>query len=117
MGHSEMLLAVAGLNELEIKRRTEKLSSGDWSDLPPAERLAYRFAYQVSREPAAISDADIRELVGAFGPERATDLIWYGAWCNYMTRVADAFQLPLEKENVFARPGITKPADNAKDRR
>jgi hypothetical protein len=30
------------------------------------------------------------------------DLIWYGSWCNYMTRVADAFQLPLERDNVFA---------------
>src|ERR1700722_878872 len=117
MGHSEMLLAVAGLNEGEIKRRTQKLSSGDWSDFPPAERLAYRFAHRVSREPAAISDADVRALVGAFGPERAGDLIWYGAWGNYMTRVADAFQLPLEKDNVFARPGKSPPAGNAKDSR
>jgi hypothetical protein len=30
------------------------------------------------------------------------DLIWYAGRCNYMTRVADAFQLPLERDNVFA---------------
>jgi hypothetical protein len=117
MGHSEMMLAVAGLKEDEIKRRTQKLAGGDWSDFSPAERLAYRFAYRVSREPALLSDGDVRDLVGAFGTERTADLIWYGAWCNYMTRVADAFQLPLEKENVFARPVADKPSGNAGDRR
>jgi alkylhydroperoxidase family enzyme len=117
MGHSEMLLAVAGLSEAEIKQRTQRLSSGDWSAFPPAERIAYRFAYRVTREPAAVTDADVRDLVGTFGPERTADLIWYGGWCNYMTRVADAFQLPLEKENVFARPAVAQPASDGKSRR
>ena len=39
-----------------------------------------------------------------FGQHRAIDLIWYTAWCNYMTRVADAFQFTLETENVFLEP-------------
>jgi|GEM_PF-6161382 len=39
-----------------------------------------------------------------FGEIRTVDLIWYTCWCNYMTRIADAFQLPLEKENVFTPP-------------
>ena len=99
-----MLLAVAGLGADEIKQRTRRLAGGDWSDFPPAERLAFQFAHKLSREPAAVSDGDVRKLVEAFGPVRAADLIWYGAWCNYMTRVADAFQLPLERENVFAAP-------------
>jgi hypothetical protein len=47
--------------------------------------------------------------VRTFGNDRSLDLIWYGAWCNYMTRVADAFQLPLERENVFAAPKDKKP--------
>jgi alkylhydroperoxidase family enzyme len=104
MGHSEMLLAVAGLKEEEVKQRTEKLASGDWSDFPPAERAAFQFAYKLTREPRAVADADVKSLVGRFGEHRAIDLIWYTGWCNYMTRVADAFQLPLEHENVFARP-------------
>ena len=112
-----MLLAVAGLDDEAIKRRTQKLSSGDWSDFSPAERLAYRFAYRISREPSAVTDADVRELAAAFGPERTADLIWYGGWCNYMTRVADAFQLPLERDNVFARPAGPKPAGNAGTRK
>lgn len=40
----------------------------------------------------------------AFGQPRVIDLMWYGAWANYMTRVADAFQFPLERENCFVPP-------------
>lgn len=96
-----MLLAVAGLSEPEIQERTGKLAAGDWSDFPPAERLAFEFGYRLAREPWTIGKGDVQALIDAFGPHRAADLIWYGSWCNYMTRVADAFQLPLERENVF----------------
>jgi hypothetical protein len=102
MGHSQMLLAVAGLKDAEMKQLTQKLSSGDWSDFPPAEGLALQFADKFTRDPAGLTDKDIKSLVATFGRNRAVDLIWYGGWCNYMTRVADAFQLPLERDNVFA---------------
>jgi alkylhydroperoxidase family enzyme len=104
MGHCEMLLAVAGLNESEVKERARRLASGDWSSFPPAERLAFAFAHKLTREPGAVSAAEVRALAEAFGPVRAADVVWHAAWCNYMTRVADAFQLPLERENAFARP-------------
>lgn len=114
MGHSEMLLAVAGLKEDEIKKRTKKLADGDWSDFSPAEQIAFQFAYKLAKEPAALTGPEMRRLNDTFGTHRALDLIWYGAWCNYMTRVADAFQLPLEKENVFDRPKEKKPNDDGK---
>jgi alkylhydroperoxidase family enzyme len=104
MGHSEMLLAVAGLSDDEIKKRTKKLAEGDWSDYTPAEQRALQFAHKISGAPSTVTAWDVKGLVDAFGRDRAIDLIWYGGWCNYMTRVADAFQLPLEKENVFIRP-------------
>jgi len=44
----------------------------------------------------------VESLADAFGRLRALDLIWLVAWCNYMTRVAEALQLPLETTNVFA---------------
>jgi hypothetical protein len=103
-----MLLAVAGLKEDEIKKRTKNLAEGDWSAFAPAEQLAFRFAHRIAREPAEISDGEIRALSEAFGRSRAIDIIWYGGWCNYMTRVADAFQLPLERDNVFAREENSK---------
>jgi hypothetical protein len=104
MGHSEMGLAVAGLSQAEIERRTKKLAEGDWSDYSPAEQYAFRFAHKQSREPKELTDRDVRGLAEALGRHRAVDVVWYVGWCNYMTRVADAFQLPLERENVFASP-------------
>ena len=130
MGHSQMLLAVAGLKPSEIKERTGKLASGDWSAFAPAERLAFELAYKLSREPTAVSADDFAALSRAFGRHRAVDLVWYISWCNYMTRVADAFQLPLETENVFERPAekaepqeagvkpsVTKPSQVQRQRR
>lgn len=104
MGHSEMLLAVAGLKPEEVKSLTKKLASGDWSSFPKAQQTAFGLAYKLSKEPAAFTTADRAALVEVFGRERAADLIYYVCWCNYMTRIADAFQLPLEKENCFAPP-------------
>src|SRR3954468_11265013 len=104
MGHSEMLLAVAGLKPEEVKELKKKLASGDWSSFPKAQQAAFGLAYKLSKDPASVTDADRAALVGVFGRERAADLIYYVAWCNYMTRIADAFQLPLEKENCFMPP-------------
>ncbi len=104
MGHSEMLLAVAGLPSDEVKLKVKKLSTADWSGFPAAERSAVGLAYKLSREPDRMDDGDRAALIGTFGDLRAVDLIWYTCWCNYMTRIADAFQLPLEKENVFTPP-------------
>ena len=101
MGHSEMLLAVAGLDEKQIAERTKKLAEGDWSMFPPAECSAFAFARKLSKEPWNISNGDVAELRQQFGDVRMLDVIWWACRCHYMTRVADAFQLPLERENVF----------------
>jgi alkylhydroperoxidase family enzyme len=108
MGHTEMLLAVAGLDELAVKERASKLASGDWSSFPPRERAGFHFARKLTRTPWTVRAADFDTLAAHFGRERAVDAIWYICWCNYMTRVADAFQIPLEGDNVFEDP---KPAD------
>lgn len=104
MGHSEMLLAVAGLDSLQIEALTQTLAVGDLSQLPAAEGLAYQWSYRLTKSPQELVARDRDELRRVFGAARATDLVWYISWCNYMTRVADAFQLPLEEENVFAEP-------------
>jgi alkylhydroperoxidase family enzyme len=111
MGHTQMLLAVAGLDDAGLKDRVAILASGDWSSLNPGERAGLRFARKLTRTPWGVGQADIDMLVGNLGPEHALDSIWYICWCNYMTRVADAFQIPLEDENVFRRP---KPKEDAK---
>ena len=115
MGHGNMLLAVAGLKDAEVKTRTKKLALGQWDDYNPAERQALAFGIQLTKEPAKITDKQVSELVKTFGAARAMDVIWYSSWVNFMTRFADAFQLPLEKENVFAAPA-KKPKDGEKPR-
>ncbi len=112
MGHTEMLLAVAGLDSEKIRERTSRLASGDWTGFPACEQVAYSFVGRQSRDPAAIGDADVKQLTEFFGPERALDVIWWSCRCHYMTRVADALQLPLEMENVFKDPLPPKDAAN-----
>ncbi len=101
MGHTEMLLAVAGLDPLALTERTKILASGDWSSLPPEERYAFVFAKKQGRAPWTIDDEDMDGLRAQFGDHRALDVLWWASRCHYMTRVADAFQVPLERENVF----------------
>jgi hypothetical protein len=101
MGHTEMGLAVAGLDQSAINDRVAKLASGDWSSFKPAERAAFFLARKLTKTPWKIQKPDIDVLVAHLGWERAVDTIYYICSCNHMTRVADAFQLPLEPENVF----------------
>jgi hypothetical protein len=108
MGHCEMLLAVAGMSQEQVDETTRRLS-GDRSDLPAAEQAAYQFTRKQAKAPASITDADIVGLEKQCGHERAWQIIWWASRCHYMTKVADAFQLPLERENpFFAMPGAKK---------
>lgn len=99
-----MLLAVAGLDDDAVAKRTRQLAEGDWSTFTPAERAAFAFARKQAKSPASLTRADFADLEKQFGPERALDVVWWACRCHYMTRVADGFQLPLERENVFRKP-------------
>ena len=101
MGHCEMLLAVAGLDEKQITKRAGQLASADWAGVPPHERVAFAFARKMSLAPWTLGEADFQQLQTHFGTERALDVAWWSARCQYMIRVADSFQLPLERENAF----------------
>jgi hypothetical protein len=109
MGHCEMGLAVAGLKDDEIADRTKKLAGGDWSHLPAAHQAALTFARKQAVDPWRVTAADLKALEGHWGPEKVWHVVFWSARCHYMTRVADAFQLPLERDNVFldspAQPG------------
>jgi hypothetical protein len=100
MGHSEMLLAVAGVQESDVVTLTSRLASGDWSSFPPEHVAAFRAAALLSRAPDRFDDASRAELREA--TERAAELVWLIAWGNYMTTVAEALRLPLERGNAFA---------------
>ena len=95
--------------ELKLLRRSIYVASAERVD---TKQLEMEFAHKQAGKPAELTDRDVGGLIDTFGRERAVDLIWYGAWCNYMTRVADAFQLPLERENVFAAPAREKSVES-----
>src|SRR5688500_16006320 len=108
MGHSEMLLAVAGMSAEEIDEATRRLAAGG-EDFPAAEKAAFAFARKQAGDRASVSDEDVRGLERQCGRAGAWDVIWWASRCHYMPRVADAFQLPLEGENpVRAMPGARK---------
>ena len=108
MGHAEMILAVAGMTPDEVAATTRRLA-GDGAELPAAERAAFAFTRKQAGDPASVADADVGELVRHYGRDKAWHVIWWASRCHYMTRVADAFQLPLEKENPFeGMPGARK---------
>jgi hypothetical protein len=107
MGHCEMLLAVAGMSDETVAEKTRTLAAGGET---AADKAAYAFIRKQAAEPWAITDDDVAKLAKANGKEKAWQVIWWAARCHYMTKVADAFQLPLEQENPFrAMPGA-KPA-------
>ena len=71
MGHCEMLLAVAGLDQKALEERTRLLASRDWDTLPEYDRAAFFFTKKFSKTPWTIDDEDRGRLVAHFGRERA----------------------------------------------
>ena len=102
MGHCEMLLEVAGLDKSAVAERTRRLAGDDWSSFPPAEQRAYAYARKLTKTPWELSPADYKGLEKDLGPEKAMATFWWLCRGLYMTRVSDGFQLPLERDNVFA---------------
>lgn len=105
MGHCEMLLEVAGLDQRAIIDRTQKLASNDWSAFPPEEQRAYAYARKLSQAPWTLTTDDYATLEKDFGTAQAMSTFWWLCRGLYMTRISDGFQLPLERDNVSGPPG------------
>src|SRR5438105_4112187 len=83
MGHCEMLLAVAGLSESEVRERTRKLANGTWAAFPPEERAAYAYARKMSLAPASVTDADVAT------PRNTWVVPLVGQWTSTVTVAPD----------------------------
>lgn len=101
MGHCEMLLEVAGLDQRAVAERTRLLSQADWSAFPPNEQRAYTYAKRLTRTPWELTPSAYHQLERDLGSKSAMATFWWLCRGLYMTRVSDGFQLPLERENVF----------------
>jgi hypothetical protein len=109
MGHCEMLLEVAGMDKTAIAERTRRLASDDWSSFTPIEQRAFAYARKLSLTPWELTAEDFRTLERDMGPDKAMYTFWWLCRGLYMTRISDGFQLPLERENVFAEPPAGPP--------
>ena len=90
-----------GLEQDGVTERTRRLASGDWSKFSDSDHAAFAFARNQARQPWTVTAQDVEGLRRHFGPERSLDVIWWACRCHYIACVADAFQLPLERENVL----------------
>jgi hypothetical protein len=54
---------------------------------------------EVVQGPREINDADMKLMVAHFVVESALDVVWWACRYHDITRVADAFELPLEREH------------------
>lgn len=99
-----MILAVAGMSAGEVAEKSRRLASG--VGLTDAEKAAFAFIRKQVKEPWAVTAADLAGLERHWGREKAWQVAWWAARSHYMTKVADAFQFPLEPDNPFrAMPG------------
>jgi thiol-disulfide isomerase/thioredoxin len=108
MGHCEMLLEVAGLNEEQMSSRLIALSSDQWNVFSEKEQRAFAYARKLSLTPWLLTQSEFEQLERDLGPREAMATFFWLCRGLYMTRVSDGFQLQLEADNVFADLDKTK---------
>jgi hypothetical protein len=105
MGHVVMTSELSGVAEQQVLRIEE---SAD-----PRRAAIFAFARKVSREPASVTREDVDALRPYLKDAQIVELVFAVCRYNTMNRLADAFGVPLEKENVFAPPPKGKKWDRA----
>ncbi len=87
-----------GWNETEQDRRLAELASDpERADLEPVDRAIVHYALRLTREPAAISAADVDELRARGLDDRGIhDLCSIVAYFAFVNRIADGLGVELE---------------------
>lgn len=100
MGHVVMTSELSGVPEHDVLCIEESTD--------PKRTAIFAFARKVSREPASVTREDVDALRPHLTDPQIVELVF--SVCRYgtMNRLADAFGVPLEKENVFAPPAKGK---------
>ncbi|MGH7162812.1 MAG: carboxymuconolactone decarboxylase family protein [Planctomycetota bacterium] len=93
-----MTSAVAGVPEEDVLR-IEDPARHD-----ARRRVAFAFARKLTRAPAEVTRDDVDGLRAHFSDPEIVNLVLAVCRYNTMNMLADAFSVPLERENVFAPP-------------
>lgn len=89
-------------SELAGVSRDEVLKIEDPARLDPKRAAVFAFARKVTRDPAAVRREDVDALRPHLTDAQIVELVLAICRYNTMNRLADAFGVPLERENVFA---------------
>jgi len=91
-----MTSELAGVSEDDVLRTEEP------ERLDPMRAAVFAFARKLTREPAAITAEDVAGVRPFLNEPQIVELVLAVCRYNTMNRLADAFGVPLERENVFA---------------
>ncbi len=106
MGHVVMISEVAEIPESEILTLDDPLTED------ARRRATFSYARKLTLTPAEIRRRDVDALRKHFSEKEIVELTFQVCRYNTMNRLADAFGVPLERENVFAPPKVTPPASD-----
>lgn len=122
-------VAVADLRQAGITAAELRVLLSDSSRLSPAERAAVAFARKMMREAHAVTDEEMKQLLGFFGEERVVALVALLAHASFQDRIFLAanvrvepgerlapltvqFAKPQAKPPHGASPGVAKVAQS-----
>jgi alkylhydroperoxidase family enzyme len=98
-----MTSELAGVSESDVLRTIARARDD------PRRDAVFAFATKLTRDPATIARADVDRLRRFFSDAQIVELTFAVCRYNTMNRLADAFGVPLERENVFASPPQSPP--------
>jgi len=98
MGHVVMTSELSGVPESAVLRIDDP---SRWDD---RQKAVLPFARKMTLDPSGITGADIDALREHLNDPQIVELCLAICRYNTMNRLADAFGVPLERENVFAPP-------------
>ena len=90
--HTRRLLEASGHG----RQLLEALSSNQLDSLQPGDRLALDYAEWLTQDVHGVSDSDFRRVRAYFNDGQIVELTTTVCFFNYLTRYAEALQLPVE---------------------
>ncbi len=80
--YAEVGLRAAGLKDDDLKKL-----AGDWRDSPRAARCVMAFARKLTLAAHTVTDDEVVELLGYFGPEKVVAMVHTLAYANFQDRL------------------------------